>query len=66
MSFSGDIKELEDVARRMDNEELELEEALKLYERGVALAAACCDFLKNAKQKIETLDAAQGESANDE
>lgn len=49
------MKELETLVERLERGELPLEEALKQFERGVELTAACQAALKNAEQKVEIL-----------
>ncbi len=51
------LKELESLVQRMEQEELSLEESLKLFERGVKLTRMCQSALKSAQQKVEVLNA---------
>ena len=50
------LKELESLVERMEQEELSLEESLKLFERGVKLTRMCQSALKSAQQKVEVLN----------
>jgi exodeoxyribonuclease VII small subunit len=64
--FEDAMKELEDVATRLEKGELSLEESLRLYERGIALARHCHAKLEEAEGKIELLmKDARGDAALD-
>jgi exodeoxyribonuclease VII small subunit len=64
--FEEALKELEDVVARLEKGELALEESLRLYERGIALARSCHAKLEEAEGKIEVLmKDARGEPALD-
>ena len=54
-NFEQSLKELEQIVTKMDNGELSLEDALKLFERGVVLSRECQHILKNAEQKVQLL-----------
>jgi exodeoxyribonuclease VII small subunit len=53
--FEQAMTELEALVERLERGELPLEEALKQFERGVELTAACQTALKSAEQKVEIL-----------
>jgi exodeoxyribonuclease VII small subunit len=53
--FEQSLGELEAVVERLEHGELTLEEALKQFERGIALARSCQASLKVAEQKVEIL-----------
>lgn len=55
MSFNEASLELERVIRMLESNQLELEESLEAYERGVALVRALKVRLNEAEQKVETL-----------
>ncbi len=55
-SFETALRELDDVVQRLEGGNLSLEESLALYERGVALAAACHQRLQQAERRIEVLN----------
>ena len=46
---------LEKVVAELENEKLPLEDALKLYEEGVSIAARCAGELESAKRRIQIL-----------
>lgn len=53
--FERALAELETTVDSLEHGELSLEEALKQFERGVALARECQTALKQAEQKVEIL-----------
>ncbi len=58
MTYREAVTELERIADALDGNELELEERLSCFERGVALLKAVQVMLTEAQQKIDVL---QGE-----
>lgn len=55
MDFETALKELEALVERMESGDLPLDEALKLFERGVELTRTCQGALKQAELKVEQL-----------
>jgi exodeoxyribonuclease VII small subunit len=55
MSFREMLDELEDIVRKLESNQLELEESLRCYERGVELLRASKTRLGSAQQKVTTL-----------
>ena len=53
--FEQALSELEALVTRLERGDLPLEEALKSFERGVALTRACQAALTAAQQKVEIL-----------
>lgn len=53
--FEASLDELEQIVGRLERGELKLEEALKLFERGVALARQCRQSLETAELKVKQL-----------
>ncbi len=53
--FERALAELEATVDALEHGELSLEDALKQFERGVALARDCQAALKQAEQKVEIL-----------
>lgn len=63
-TFKEAIEELEKITERLESGELELEESLKLFERGVELIKLCQDRLDGAQARVELLvDSLEGEVA---
>lgn len=54
-SFEASLARLEEVVRRLESQDVPLEEAMRLFEEGVALARACSQRLNDAENKIELL-----------
>ena len=53
--FERALADLEATVEQLEHGDLSLEEALKQFERGVALARDCQSALKQAEQKVEIL-----------
>lgn len=55
LDFETAFTALEENVSQLENEELALEEALTLYERGQLLARHCADLLETAELKMRQL-----------
>ena len=55
-SFKSQLGRLEEITRLLENGECELEEAIKLFEEGVAISGKCNKTLNEASQKINFLE----------
>jgi exodeoxyribonuclease VII small subunit len=55
VDFEKALAELETVVDKLEHGELPLEEALRQFEHGIALARSCQESLKQAEQKVEIL-----------
>ena len=60
--FEQALAELETLVGRLEGGDLPLDEALKLFERGVALTRQCQASLQGAQQKVEILLKRSGEA----
>ncbi|MEW6337626.1 MAG: exodeoxyribonuclease VII small subunit [Acidobacteriota bacterium] len=62
-TFEDAMAQLEEVVARLEDESVGLEEALKLFERGVKLARRCRTQLEGVERRVEQLlaEAAEGE-----
>lgn len=60
-NFEEALTELEQLVETMENGELSLEESLKQFEKGIALASSCQQSLQKAEQKVEQLIEKNGE-----
>jgi exodeoxyribonuclease VII small subunit len=58
--FEASLEELEAIVERLEQGDLPLEEALRTFERGVALTRQCQGALAQAQQKVEILLAQPG------
>jgi exodeoxyribonuclease VII small subunit len=59
--FEQSLLELEALVARLEQGDVPLEEALKTFERGVALTRQCQTALRTAQQKVEVLLIRNGE-----
>ncbi|HUO18859.1 MAG TPA: exodeoxyribonuclease VII small subunit [Steroidobacteraceae bacterium] len=55
LGFEQALAELEGLVERLEHGDLPLDEALKAFERGVALTRQCQSALQAAQQKVEIL-----------
>ncbi len=55
LSFEQAVKELEEIVRKLESGQVDLESAIKDYERGNALRAICEAKLNDAKLKVENI-----------
>jgi exodeoxyribonuclease VII small subunit len=54
-SFEQNLDRLEGIVKRLEESELPLEEALKLFEEGTALSSGCRKQLEEAEHRVEIL-----------
>ena len=67
-SFENNMQRLEQIVRAMERGDVALEESLKLFEEGTALAAACTKQLDEAELKVSEIlpeDVPVGDSTED-
>ena len=55
MNFSEKMTELEKILKKLESENIPLEESLSDFEHGVKLIKECRTFLEDAKQKVTIL-----------
>jgi len=55
MSFETAFLKLEEIAQKLDNNSISLDESLKLFEQGVKLSEYCNSILTKAREKIDSL-----------
>jgi len=55
LSFGAALAELEQIVKALESGQLELEDSLARYERGVALLRACRAKLGDAQQRVTML-----------
>ena len=58
--FEQSLAELEALVAKLEQGDVPLEDALKTFERGVALTRQCQTALRTAQQKVEVLLARNG------
>lgn len=64
--FENLLSQLEKTADKLENPDVSLEEAIKLYEKGMELSKECTQILENAKQKITLLTEAENGEKDDD
>ena len=55
MEFEKNLKDLEDIVEKMSDEKLNLNSALKSFEKGMALVKKCRAEITRAEAKVEKL-----------
>ena len=53
LSYEEALAELEEIVTALEGEQNKLEEAIKLFERGQALASRCSELLEAAELKVK-------------
>ncbi len=53
--IDASLKEIEDIVRKLESGDIDLETSLKLYEQGIILIAQCQQSLTQAELKIKEL-----------
>jgi exodeoxyribonuclease VII small subunit len=61
--FEHSLRELEALVAKLEQGDVPLEDALKTFERGVALTRQCQTALRTAQQKVEVLLASNGDES---
>jgi exodeoxyribonuclease VII small subunit len=54
-NFEVSLKRLEEVVGELENQDVDLDKALLLYEEGIKLSRICFDKISDAERKIEIL-----------
>lgn len=54
LTFEQALQKLEAVVKRLEDKQIALDEAVKLYNEGLALSKLCYDLLKDAEKLIVT------------
>ncbi len=55
VTFTEDMKRLQEIVETLDSEAMPLEESLSLFEEGISIVKRCQLFLNEAEQKIRLL-----------
>ncbi|MDD3806752.1 MAG: exodeoxyribonuclease VII small subunit [Candidatus Marinimicrobia bacterium] len=61
-TFEESLTKLESIIKRLESENIPLEEMLKLYEEGISLSKTCRKVLEDAQKKLQVIS----EQLNDE
>ena len=64
LTFEQLLSELEIISKKLESQEITLEESIALYEKGMKISKNCSKMLENAKQRIEKISD-DGENPND-
>ncbi len=54
-NFEDSLRRLEEIAELMENNDIDLEQSVKLYKEGVDISVFCAGKLKEAEQEISIL-----------
>ncbi|MCR4663634.1 MAG: exodeoxyribonuclease VII small subunit [Endomicrobiaceae bacterium] len=54
-TFEESLKRLEKIVSEMENSQLDIDKAMKLFEEGISLVKECSSKLNETKKKIEIL-----------
>lgn len=60
-NFESSIKELEEIAEKLSDGEVSLDEAIELFENGMKLSKSCQKMLEDAEKKVNILLEKDGE-----
>ncbi len=60
MSYEEAFEKLEEIMEKLEFEDVQLDESLKLYEEGISLYRYCSEQLENAQLKITKLSQNKG------
>lgn len=63
LPFEDALKTLEETVKRLESEQIPLEESLALFEKGVALARTCSQTLDKAEQRVLELSKENAQAA---
>lgn len=61
-NYEAAFTALQEIITKLENSELPLEEALKLYEKGKILSDQCARLLENAQLRVNTLGQPEDET----
>ena len=65
MTFESAMEELDQLVHKMEGQNLNLQDALAHFERGITLTRFCQDALQNAEQKVKVLSDSLDSSQDD-
>ncbi len=55
MKFEEKVANLEEIAKKIEKDDLSLDDSIKLYEEGIKTARECIAYLNENKEKISNL-----------
>ena len=59
MDFEAEMKKLAEIAAKMENGDLTLDESMKLYNEAVELTNRLRGYIEEAKRRVESLEGQQ-------
>lgn len=65
LTYESAMKKLEEIVSVLENGKLSLDESVKLFEQGAELSKFCNEQLKNAENKILSLESIENENKED-
>lgn len=65
-TFEENLKELEDIATKLESGDLGLDDAIKEFEKGIKLSKECSNKLDEAEKKINILVQGEGGKLEEE
>ena len=60
MTFESSVKELEDIVRKLEAGDVELDKAMEYFKRGIELSKFCHDKLTTAEDSVHMILAENG------
>ena len=54
-NYEKSMKALEEIVDKLENSKVSVDEAFKLYEKGVELSKKCSDYLEAQEKKIKSI-----------
>ncbi len=66
MSFEQALAELEAIVQKLEDGKVDLEESIRIYERGEGLKKRCEELLKDAEMRIEKITLKDGQPTGTE
>ena len=64
--YEKSMQRIQDIIEKLENSDLPLEEAMKLFEEGTKLTAECYDTLDKAEQKLRNIAELENDSGEEE
>ena len=61
LSFEEALKKLESIVEQLEDEEITLEDSVKLYEEGIKMSKFCTEILEQAELRIEQVNEANSQ-----
>ena len=55
VNFEQSLTELEKISNELESNDIALDKAIELFEKGIKLSKECSEILQNAKQRIECI-----------